>query len=209
HLHQQPGKKKNHATFQKPPTKAVVVLKSHAPAAEAAAQKRVAKIYEQQFEKLGGEKGLSDPGFDVAGLGRKTADSEERLVLGEVKYSQGRRVRNEDGTTSEFRDRAIPASKVTATTDNLGQNLTEMLASDDLSGDQSVRVEGAIRQGRMDMPLYTGGKAKFTPEQIEKVKDKTRAALREFLTNTFEDLTSDEIDAAVQRVRFPSVESVT
>jgi hypothetical protein len=178
--------------------------------AEEAAQKHVEELTEKYKKDetpvmFSTGKALTASGFDVAALGRMGPEQViEELILGEVKFSQGRL----KGETAEMVEVSISAAKVTATAENLPQNIVGLLDKIPLS--QRGRILNALRAGHVRFPLFTAGKAKFTDTQLEKIEQNVRKAMKIVLRRQFDDkgITEEEIEQAVSNVKFPAPEKI-
>jgi hypothetical protein len=105
-----------------------------------------------------------------------------------------------------MRDVAIPAAKVTAIGENLPQNIASLLSR---YPSHAERILKALKAGHVRFPLFTAGKAKFTKEQVKKIEQNVRSALKEALRQLFkEELSESEIEEAAMKVQFSVSEVV-
>ena len=117
----------------------------------------------------------SAPGFDAAGLGRKTEGGTDQAHIGEAKTSQAK-----GGGYS-------PASKFTATTRNLGASIDSMRETVRSQGGAVAvrRLNTALRSGNVTFTIYLVGTAKISAATHATVSARIRTHLRAYLRSQF------------------------
>jgi hypothetical protein len=174
--------------------------------AEETARKKIQKDIPTFITFVDDDKGLTESGFDVAGIAKDDKTTLDLLIIGEVKAFRGEASRyvqylpkNLVGTTQPSgRERE---NKLSAITDNMRKNLQSALAQPTGKKGKALvkRAESALKAGNVEIIFYLAGSATISNGTLDKVQSRVRQVLAGFLQTEFK-MSREDISKIIKNV---------